>query len=444
MEQIINHLLNQGVRVFLDDDTLRAKAHKGTITKEIGELIRANKRQLIEYFQQQTFSVHCERPSIVPRVLHSNEPLPLSFAQQRFWFIDRLDAGSRQYNMPMALRIQGDFDIHAAEQAIQRIITRHESLRTVFVDGVDAPVQIIQQMFSFILQRHNLTHLTIDEQTRQSLELMALDNNKAFDLSCDLMVRAAYLQLSPQQSSPQQAQGILLFNMHHIACDGWSMGLLTSEFITQYQAVINAQPDPLAALLIQFADYALWQRDYLALEMLDKQLAYWTQQLEEIPPVHSLPLKAGRPVIKQQAGEWVSSELDSDTGQRLQQVARAHNMTPFMLLHGVLGLVLSRHSNSHDIVIGTPVANRMQLALEPLIGCFINTLVLRVDTDHETLTDYLGHVRQVNLDAQTHQDVPFEQLVEHCNVIRSTVHTPLFQIMFSMNTNEQVSDMAVA
>ncbi len=372
---------------------------------------------------------------MITKVSHlADEPIISSFAQQRLWFIDQLQGGSVEYNMPAALNIDGDFDVDAAEQAITRIIQRHESLRTIFKSQGEQTLQVIQTAFDFILTRHNLTHLDEKSQLKEVNALVTVDRLKTFNLSQDLMVRVSYIQLGTEENS---AKDMLLFNMHHIASDGWSMGVLLKEFVTQYQAIMQGEADPLPPLSIQYSDYAHWQTEYLVGEVLDTQLNYWTKQLEDAPAVHSLSLDYPRPEVQTHQGAVVESQLNANLAQRLKQVANEHQLTPFMLLHGALALVLSRHSNSQDIVIGTPVANRMQAELEPLIGFFINTLVLRADTHHENLTDYFAHIRKVNLDAQAYQDIPFEQLVEHCNVSRSTQHAPLFQIMFSMNTNEQ-------
>ena len=360
--------------------------------------------------------------AILPRK-SPQDPCPLSFAQQRLWFIDQLEGGSAQYNMASALRVDGDFSVDAAEQAIGRIIGRHESLRTVFFESDNGPMQRVAENFTFALKRFDLSALSEDQQQQRIEAFVQQDNATVFDLTTDLMVRASFVKLAADA-------GILLFNMHHIASDGWSMGLLVSEFVSQYQAT------PLPPLEIQYADYALWQRAWLKESVVEQQLDYWQQQLADVPAVYSLALDYPRPAIKQPIGAVVQGQLGAPVSQALLQLAQQHQVTPFMLLHGAIALLLSRHSNSSDIVIGTPVANRMQAELDPLIGFFVNTLVLRTNTLHHTFAEYLSHVKAVNLDAQANQDVPFEQLVEHCNVPRSMQHSPLFQIMFSMDTNE--------
>ncbi|KZN40562.1 non-ribosomal peptide synthetase [Pseudoalteromonas luteoviolacea] len=365
----------------------------------------------------------------IPR--QPDQKMETSFAQQRLWFVDKLAGGSTEYNMPIVLKVSGAFEPQAAEQAIGRILARHEILRTVLVEGVNGPLQKVQSDVQFNLGIYDLTAFSSEKADKKACDIILADNRKAFDLCQDLMVRAAYVKLPEEK-------GMLVLNMHHIAADGWSMKILVEEFVIQYQAVLAGQADPLPPLAIQYADYARWQANEMAGSQFAGQLNYWSKQLDGIPSVHTFPLDYPRPQTKQFIGKVHYGTIDKIVGKRLQQLAVAHQATPFMVLHSALALVLSRHSNSQDIVIGTPVANRLRAELAPLIGCFINSLVLRTSTEHHRFRDYLAHVKQVNLDAQANQDVPFEQLVEHCNTPRSSAHTPLFQIMFDMNTNEVV------
>ncbi len=370
-----------------------------------------------------------ERPRIVPHARETNE-LPTSFAQQRLWFIDQLDGGSPQYNMPGGLRVRGRFSEDIAERALRRIIERHEPLRTVFRNSEDGPVQHIRESFDFQLQRHDLSGMTSAEQEQRVREAADADALKPFDLSADLMLRAAFMRLS-------EAEGVLLFNMHHIASDGWSMSILVNEFTTLYEAFAKGEADPLQPLEVQYADYAQWQREWLEGEVLERQLAYWEEQLTQLPQVHGLALDHPRPAVQTFNGALHSFTLDRPTLTVLKQLALEEQATLFMVLQGVFALLLSRHSNSHDIVLGTPVANRLQKELEPLVGFFVNTLVLRTDTRAgRTFREYLAELKRTNLDAQANQDVPFEYLVERLKPQRSTSHAPLFQIMFNMNTNE--------
>ena len=395
-------------------------------------------RELSALVDQSTAQLPLRSP-VTATARDEGEALVLSFAQQRLWFIDRMDGSSAQYNMPIALTVEGPFDVLIAQQAIRQIITRHESLRTVFAEQQNGPVQFVNQHYDFTLQQIDLSAQTSAVQKAEVQRLRRQEGQQPFDLSNDLMLRASYLQLT--QTGAQQ-QGILLFTMHHIASDGWSVTVFEEEFVSLYQAFVTGNASPLPALDVQYADYARWQRDWLQGEALTAQLDYWGKQLADTAPVHGLVLDHQRPAQKSAVGGLVSSRLSVALSEQLQQLANAQQVTVFMLLHAALGLVLSRHSNRHDIVIGTPVANRMQQELEPLIGFFVNMLVLRVNTNYDHFDDYLQQVKEVNLAAQANQDVPFEQLLEHCQVSRSSSFTPLFQITLSMN-NHQTTELSL-
>jgi len=373
----------------------------------------------------------------IKAVERGNQLLALSFAQQRLWFIDHLKNGTPEYNSPVMMSVEGHLDLDAIELAISRIIARHESLRTRFVEQASGPVQEIMDSFEFKLKRLDLSSQDSGAQAQEARRLILEDSAMPFDLSRDLMIRATYLKLAERG---EQQKGILMFNMHHIATDGWSMGVLVREFESQYKAALAGNGDPLPPLEIQYGDYAISQRQLLEGETLERQLGFWRRQLENVPAVHSLQLQRERNELGVKKGLEHTSTLSATLTQSLLNMTNERQMTPFMLLHAAIALVLSRNSNRHDLVIGTPVANRMQKELEPLIGFFVNTLALRTNTDFDTLQDYLAHVRQVNMDAQANQDIPFEYLVEHCQVVRSEQHTPLFQIMFKM-TNYELAEI---
>ncbi|HHL31619.1 MAG TPA: non-ribosomal peptide synthetase, partial [Oceanospirillales bacterium] len=354
-----------------------------------------------------------------------NKPLLPSYAQQRLWFIDQMDDGSAHYNMATALRLQGHFKVDVAQQAFTEIIQRHESLRTVFVDDNDGLLQVIQNKFDFTIKTADLSQLSAAKKKRTIAQTIEKDATKAFDLSQDLMLRVSYLKLS-------DAAGILLFNMHHIASDGWSTGILVNEFVQLYKSILTDTVKPLPPLPIQYADYAYWQRNWLQGEVLEKQLNYWHKQLANIPQVHSLPLDYERPEFQTFNGAICQFKLDKQTLDKLNKIALQNQASLFMLIHAAFSIVLARYANSNDIIIATPVANRMQKELEPLIGFFVNTLVLRANYDKDlNFVDFLQQIRTTNLDAQANQDVPFEHLVDRLKPSRSTSHNALFQILLS-------------
>ena len=391
-----------------------------------------NKPQLSDIAKKINQSILSKR-TLISTYERADEYIPTSYAQQRLWFIEHMSDGNSHYNLPSAMRIEGDFRVDIAEQTFKQILQRHEVLRTVFVDGSNGPMQKINKQFNFNISIIDLTSLSSELQIKQIDSKIKKEIQSAFDLSRDLMLRVSYFHLKNQQ-------GILLFNMHHIASDGWSMGILVKEFVTIYKSILRNKPNPLQALNIQYCDYVMWQKQWLQGHILDKQLSYWQQQLADLPQVHNLPLDHERPTYQTFNGAAQGIKVDQAILTQLKAMAAEQQVTLFMLLHAVFSLLLSRYSNSHDIVIGTPVANRTQKELEQLIGFFVNTLVLRTDcSNNPTFVEFLQQIKIVNLDAQSNQDIPFEQLVDHLNPPRNTNHNALFQIMMAMNTNEKTA-----
>ncbi len=361
-----------------------------------------------------------------------------SYSQQRFWLLDQLNGGSAEYNMPMAFQVKGEVQLTILQQVIHSLIERHEVLRTVYVEqngNVMQRVRSVNELAQPEIATVSLESLSQQKQSDHIHSLLQQEAGKLFDLTQDVMLRAQFVKLSSDE-------GVLVFTMHHIAADGWSCALLRQEFMQLYHAYEQGLPSPLTPLSLNYTDYAQWQSENL--HMGEQQINYWLKQLSEIPLHHSLPLDHARPVHKEYEGARYSASLPSSTARHLEKLAQAHQLTPFMLLQGVFALLLSRHSNSTDIVLGTPVANRQQQELGAMVGCFVNTLVLRVDTAHSSLGEYFAHVRQVHLDAQAHQEVPFELLVDRLQVPRSTSYTPLFQVMLTSGSDFGVPDVAVS
>lgn len=429
---LVKRTLEQGVRLFLQDGKLRFQLQKGKeFPPQLREVLNANKAEIVDYLQGLSAGGASASQTTILVQPRDGAPLPMSFAQQRLWFLDRLGGNSVQYNLPKALRLYGDFRIDWAQQALTRIVARHETLRTVFVEYNEQPCQLIQPASDFHIEQIDLRHLAPSEAEQRLAVLMAQDATTPFDLTADLMMRTSFVHMPEQQG---RAVGVLMFNMHHIASDSWSLGILNREFMTQYQAVRARQADPLAPLTVQYADYSLWQRERLQGQLLAEQLDYWKKQLAGVEPIHGLALDYPRPAVKQTASDKVISRLSAADSDQLQQFANRHSVTPFMVYHAVLALVLARHSNNPDVVIGTSVANRLQRELTPMIGFFINYLTLRCQVDEQQdFMELLNQVRQVNLCAQSHQDVTFEKLVDHLKTPRTTAYTPLYQIMLVMN-----------
>ncbi|MCO1334903.1 amino acid adenylation domain-containing protein [Microbulbifer sp. OS29] len=357
----------------------------------------------------------------------------LSFSQQRLWFIDSLEGESSQYNLSGAFLVQGNFSELAAEEAFFRIISRHHSLRSVFIDNGQGVEPYVKEVEFFRLRRMDIRGVEGKKQNAEIERLLESEETQSFNLSSDLMLRAGFIRIKDNE-------GILFISMHHIASDGWSVGILLEEFSSQYQSVLLNKKNYISPLPFQYVDFAHWQIQQSSEENFLSQLGYWDKQLKDLPPVHNLPLDFPRPSKIGQKGAKASLSLKKAESEMLKAFALEQDVTLFMLIHAAFSLIVARHSNQQDIVVGTPVAGRRNKDLERMIGLFVNTLVLRVDCELEQdLPCYLEQIKRVNLEAQDNQDIPFEHLVERLNPERSTQYSPLFQILFTMDNTDKVA-----
>ena len=356
--------------------------------------------------------------------------LPLSYAQQRLWFLDQMGAGAN-YNMPMALHLVGRLGVDALQRALQEIVRRHESLRTIFRQQSATVEQIIEDDAPFVLPIMDLSAardpLAAAQQHAQA------EAAQSFDLSQDLMLRGQLLRLAAQEH-------VLLLTLHHIASDGWSLGLLMQELRTLYQAFCQGKPSPLPPLALQYADYALWQRNHLQGERGEKLLAYWQETLRAAPPFLPLPTDYPRPAIATTQGDSVLFQLPSALVTALKHLSRQAETTLFMTMLTAFYVLLARYTEQTDLVVGAPLAGRTQRQLEPLIGFFINMLPLRVSVNGAvSFRDLLAQVRNTTLTAYEHQDLPFDQLVEELQPERNTSHQPLFQVAFALQNVPKIA-----
>ena len=374
-----------------------------------------------------------EPGSVLPAItaVDRTGPLPLSYAQQRMWFLSQLDGVSEAYHIPQRLRIQGELDRVALGRALDRLIVRHESLRTTFAKVDGTVVQCIgdAQSSRFTLVEHDLRgHPAALEELRA---LSAQEAQSPFDLQAGPLIRGRLIRM-------EHDAHVLLLTMHHIVSDGWSMGVFVRELNALYESYRVGGDDPLAPLPVQYADYAVWQRNVLSGEALAEQSAYWKEQLLGVPPMLELRTDHVRPLQQDHTGGWVSVELDARLTAQLKSLSQRHGTTLFMTLLAGWGALLSRLSGQEDVVIGTPVANRHRAGVEDLIGFFVNTLVVRLDySGRPTVSEVLDRVKRRSLQAQEHQDLPFEHVVELVNPPRSLSHTPVFQVMFAWQNTEQ-------
>ncbi|HEY2360741.1 MAG TPA: amino acid adenylation domain-containing protein, partial [Candidatus Angelobacter sp.] len=352
--------------------------------------------------------------------------LPLSYAQERLWFLHQLEPENTTYNVSIVVRLNGTLDVDALTKMFAEIVRRHEVLRTRFVMAGDRPVQVIDPHWNGDLERIDLRGLAKDS-LREEVERQAIiETNKRFDLSQGPLLRVRLLQLD-------EADYVLQLTMHHIISDEWGTLVLIQEGTALYETYVNGKGSPLPDLKIQYADYAVWQREWLQGEVLERQLDYWRRQLEDLP-VLELPTDWPRPAVRSREGAAVGVHFGSELVRRMQELGRQQGLTLFMVLLGSFQLLLSRYSGQKDIAVGTDVANRTRAELEELIGFFINQLVLRTELrKDETIGEMLGRVREVCLGAYAHQDLPFERLVEEINPERHLGRSPLFQVKLVLN-----------
>ncbi|HEX3529114.1 MAG TPA: amino acid adenylation domain-containing protein, partial [Thermoanaerobaculia bacterium] len=354
--------------------------------------------------------------------------LPLSFAQERLWFIDQLEGGS-VYNVPIALRVEGELSVAVLARTLQEVVRRHEALRTVF-SAVDGRVrQVVLPPAGMAVPLVDLTGLSPALRKPVAVELVTAEARRPFDLARGPLLRAGLWRLD-------ETEHMLLLAMHHIVSDGWSLGVLVREVTALYTAFAAEQPSPLPELPVQYADFAAWQRSWLTGGVLDGELRYWRDRLAGAPPVLELPADRPRPAVQSFRGAVRSLSLPPDLSKALTALSRREGATLFMTLVSALSVLLSRLTGQEDLTLGMTVAGRRQLEIENLIGFFVNTLVLRPNLSEKSpaaprFTELLARVRREALDAYAHQDLPFEKLVEALAPERSLSHSPLFQVMFA-------------
>ncbi|WP_309730032.1 non-ribosomal peptide synthetase, partial [Chamaesiphon sp. OTE_75_metabat_556] len=386
----------------------------------------------IQQLQQQDWELSL--PPILPRATATE--LPLSFAQTRLWFLDRFEPNSSFYNIPLTLRLVGTIDRSALAQSLAAIVDRHEALRTNFVTVDGVATQVVQPEPNWSLSVVDLQHLAIAAQEIAAEELAQNHAIQPFDLTSDSLFRATLAILS-------ETEHRLLVCIHHIVADGWSMGILLQELTLLYNTYgqDSTRQNPLTPLPIQPADFAIWQRQWLQGEVLQKQLSYWQQQLAGVPALLSLPTDRPRPAVQTFAGDHYQFDLSLALTQKLTQLSQEQGATLFMTLLAAFNALLYRYTEQSDIVVGTPIANRNRSEIEGLIGFFVNTLVLRTDVSgHPTFSELLLRVRSMAMDAYAHQDLPFEMLVETLQPERDLSHSPLFQVDFVLQ-NEPLAQV---
>ena len=444
IEQLFLELSKRGVKLKLDGDRLRSRAPKGAITPALRQEMRSRKAELLAFLRQ------AHEPKMAPikqRPPSLGEIIPLSFAQQRLWFLEQLEGPSATYNISAALHLAGSLDVPALQQSLTEIVRRHEALRTIFTTIENQAFQVIQAP-ALTLPVVDLSQLPASEKEGEVRQRVTHTAQQPFDLANGPLLRVTLLRLDDEQH-------VLLLTMHHIVSDGWSIGIFIREFCALYNKkgsndvslkgpgtteVVTTLP----SLEIQYADFAYWQRQWLTGEVLESQVSYWKEQLAGAPSLLNLPTDRPRPAIQSFRGASYEFLLPTALSEALNRLSQASGTTLFMTLQAAFSILLARYSAQEDILIGTPIANRNRVEIEPLIGFFVNTLVLRTNlSDNPSFEQVLNRVRATTLAAYQQQDLPFELLVEALQPERNLSHTPLFQVMFVLqNAPRQKIELA--
>ena len=398
------------------------------LKKRLANLSLKQREQILEKLRQQQLVSTAHESQAIP-VISREQVIPLSFAQQRLWFVEKTGLSSNAYNQTLTLHLMGELNEVALQQSLNQIIARHETLRTTFSEINSKPVQVIKPPFELLLAQKDLSGLTPSQQKAQLQQLLPKENEQQFNLEVEPPIRAVLFRLGANEH-------ILQVTLHHIASDGWSLNVFTKELSAHYTATLQKQPCPLPELPIQYADFAVWQRNYLQGQTLQTQLDYWKQKLKELPQLQ-LPTDHPRPAVESFKGAGLPINLPAPLSSKLKQLTQQQGTTLFMTLLAAFKVLLYRYTAQEQIAVGSPIANRNRSEIEGLIGFFVNFLVMYTDLGGQpSFLEVLNRVRQTALEAYSHQDLPFEKLVEELQPERSLSQHPLFQVSFAVQQSE--------
>lgn len=427
--EFLNYLNQLDIKLVLQNEKLRCNAPKDTLTPELQQEMRARKEEIVALLEQTQSAI---APSRIDKITHRAQldTAPLSPMQMRLWLLNQIEAHSPFYNISQTLRLRGKLNIPALTEALNALIDRHEILRTTYHYRNDQVVQIILQEWTFDLPIIDLSLETSIEKEDALQEILEQTVRHPFYLAIDLMLRATLIRIDEDHHA-------LSIVVHHIASDGWSIGILLRELTVLYESYLTHQSSTLSPLSIQYADFAEWLHSQFQSNALDYQLSYWQKQLAA-PPVLELLTDFPRPPIQTYNGGGVSRVLPQALSQSFKRFCQESQASLFMGLLAMIAVLLSRYSRQNDIVIGSPLADRQYSETQALIGLFLNTLALRIDlSGNPTFHDLLAQVRQTALDAYQHQDVPFEQLVDELQPERHPSRSPWFQVLFAFQNFER-------
>jgi len=424
-----------GIKLWVEEGQLKFKAPKGALTPELKQNLIDNKQSVITFLSEARISEGGTQASIpkADRTL----PIPLSHAQQRLWFIEQLTPGSSTFHIPAALYLHGILDISALERAFLKLVQRHEALRTIFTGDGEEPAQIVSSVERFEIPVESLLEFDESSRMEEATRRVEAEVRTSFNLTVGPLIRARLYKLDDNKHG-------LIVTMHHIVTDGWSMGVFVREITALYAAERMGAEAPLAELPIQYPDFAAWQRQWLQGEELDRQLSYWRKVLDRAPSHLALPFDRPRPALQTLNGATRAVNFDAELVVRLRGVAREFDTTLYVVFMAAYKLVLSKWSQQKDLCVGMPVAGRTRAEVEGLIGFFVNTLVIRTQfTGNPSFREIILQVKEKILGAQSHQDVPFEAIVEELNTPRNLSFSPLYQVALSLTSGDGTAQKAV-
>lgn len=429
-EDVVKTLAQKNIRLKLTDaNELAVRGDKDNLTPELIALIKQHRYALKEWLAADE---QVKEADAIPVLRDRDGYFPLSHAQRRLWLLDKILGGTPQYNMSAAFCLRGRLDIDALQQALDHIITRHEILRTRYIEVKGEGFQVIDPAVTLPIRTYNATDVLKSSDARSEQEQVASflqeQVHKPFNLADNIPVRCDLLLMGTDET-------ILLFTMHHIASDEWSLNLITAEFVSFYQALRKGQEnwqESMPSLACQYLDYSHWQQEHLSSASMQKALDYWQQQLKGVPELHSLPTDYRRPSTQNGKGDIVQNRLSIDNSRALRDLARQFGVTPFVLLQSTFAILIAKWSGQDDVVMGTPIAGRDHKSLQALIGFFVNTLVLRSNVNqHQSFSTFLEDNKAQVMAAFAHQQLPFDVLVESLSLEPSNSYSPLVQIMFT-------------
>ena len=424
LERFLTRICDLEVRLWVESGRLRCRAPRGVLTAELRREIAAHKDGILAFLRQGVNLSDTSR-SAIPTAPRAAD-LPASFAQQRLWFLDQMSPGNCAYNMRDGLRLRGQLDAGALTRALGALVERHEVLRTTLHGKDGDVVQKVNAPEPVAVPRIDLSSLAPEDRRRCLTQLAQQETETPFSLAEGPILRARLLRLA-------EAEHVLLFTVHHVASDGWSMSLIAREVATVYSALVDGVPAVQAPLPIQYADFATWQRRWLTGELLDAQLGFWRQRLADLAPLN-LPTDHPRPSRLTFRGAVCRRRLPADLRARLEELARREEATLFMVMLTLFQSLLGRYSAQDDVAVGAPIANRNRRETEGLVGFFVNTLVMRGDlTGDPTVRGALHRLRDHAMEAYSHQDLPFEKLIEDLEPEREAGRNPLFEVTFALH-----------